>query len=165
MKLRATTAFVLLFALMFSLLLPVNQNQVIAQQNPTQQIQQLTPQQIRRLQARSRTVRLIRRMLLEQNVPFEPYLLFARNWRSRLATHFNQMPAMQVSRSRLSPDLSGVEIANELTLPEQIRLTGDTVILARKVKFQGNNVRIKGPYNLHFFVVDSFRTRDGGGAG
>ncbi|MFN3920738.1 MAG: hypothetical protein ACK4JF_10705, partial [Methylohalobius sp.] len=62
MKLRATTAFVLLFALMFSLLLPVNQNQVIAQQNPTQQIPQLTPQQIRQIQARSRTVRLIRRM-------------------------------------------------------------------------------------------------------
>ena len=164
MKFRMLFTFVLLVGLVFSLWLPVNRNLVTAQQNPTQQIPQLSSQQIKQLQVRTETIRLVREMLLEKNVPFEPYLLFTKNWRAKLANNFNQMPEAQMSRFHTSPNLEGVEIADELTLPEQVKLVGNTVILARKVKFDGQNVRIKGPYQLHIFVTESFGTKDDGGS-
>jgi len=160
MNLRISFCFVSLSGLIFSLL-PVNLTRVSAQNIP--QPPPITLQQIEQLRARAKAVRRVNLMLRQRQVPFDPYHLFAKNWRNRLRAGLSQMPEMQISRVLESGDLEGVEIANELSLPEQIRLTGDTVILAKRIRFRGQNIRIKGPHAVHFFAVDSLGTRDGGG--
>lgn len=161
MGFRISFSLISLAGLIFSFLLPLDRTQVVAQNNPPPRPR--TQQEIEQLRARGKAARRVSLMLRQHQVPFDPYHLFAKNWRSRLRTSFSQMPEMQVNRIHESGDLEGVEIANELSLPEQIRLTGDTIILAKRIRFRGQNVRIKGPYAVHFFAVDSLGTRDGGG--
>lgn len=162
MKYSRTLTIAMSIVVSITLVVPYA-NRSLAQQNQSQQLQ-LTSQQVRQLTARGREIRSVSRMIGEKNPGFESHLLFTKHWRTRLAASLNRFPEMRVNRNRLTQDLNGVEIANELTLPEQINLTGDTVILARNVRFQGRDVRIKGPHSLHIFAVDSIRTDEPGGS-
>lgn len=54
-----------------------------------------------------------------------------------------------------SGNLEGVKIANVFHLSDKVNLTGDTVIIARKVVFEGKTVTIKGPHGIHIFAIDS----------
>jgi|CXWL01.1.fsa_nt_gi hypothetical protein len=107
---------------------------------------------------RSRIVRKVRDSVRARNVPFDPILLFTKNWRQRLKPIFDQMPQMVQARIHHNKKLKGVEVVGELTLPDTVELTGDTIIIAKKVRFTGRNVVIKGPYDFHAFTVDSFGT-------
>lgn len=46
------------------------------------------------------------------------------------------------------------KLAGTLYLPEQVELTGDTVILARRVIFEGRRPVIKGNYNVAFLPAE-----------
>ena len=138
-------------------------DRAIAQTNQNPQMQ-LSLQQINQLKTRSKSIRTVGRLLSERNVPIEARHLFSKNWRTRLSASVAQLPEMRISRSHTSSEIRGVEIADELTLPENIRLTGDTVIIARRIRFQGRDVRITGGHGLHVFAIESVSTTDAGGS-
>jgi hypothetical protein len=60
------------------------------------------------------------------------------------------MPEMQETRV-VSERIKGVYMADTLYLPEKVELTGDTVILANQVIFEGRNAVIKGHHSVYFF--------------
>ncbi len=91
-----------------------------------------------------------RNLLAASGFPFEPYILLENDWRSRLAQIAGQMPAMQAVR-RADVQLSGVQIANTLTIPSDVELTGDTVIIADRIIYEGHKNIEKGNYNLYIF--------------
>ena len=94
--------------------------------------------------------------LLERRaVPFEAETLLDPDWRNKLAPTFAQMPEMRTER-RLGKELRGVEFADTLYLPEQVELTGDTVIVTRRLFHEGKNALIKGNHNIYIFVVEAW---------
>jgi hypothetical protein len=93
-------------------------------------------------------------LLIKKAVPFDPDILLTPNWRKTLAPHFEQMPEMQ--EVKIGPRrLKGVHMAHTLYLPEKVELTGDTVILARNVIFEGRDAVIKGwSFSIALYPVD-----------
>jgi len=91
-------------------------------------------------------------LLREAGVPFDPELLLEEDWPKRLAPIFDQMPEMNQNRYAAGP-LSGVQLADTLYLPEHVETTGDTVILVRHIRFEGNNFEIKGNHYLTFYPM------------
>jgi hypothetical protein len=73
-------------------------------------------------------------------------------WKELIGAKLAQMPEMQRAR-RLGNRLKGVQLADVLYLPEKVELTGDTVILANQVIFEGRHGVLKGNYNVYFFPV------------
>lgn len=95
-----------------------------------------------------------RKLLLDAHVPFEPYQLLNSQWRRNLAATFAQMPEMQSVR-QADKLLKGVQLADTLYLPEKVTLTGDTIILAKYLIFEGKEVEIKGPHNFHIYPIET----------
>lgn len=94
--------------------------------------------------------------LLEQKaVPFEAEALLDPEWRDKLDAKLSQMPEMQVQR-RLGKALKGVQLADILYLPEKVELTGDTVIIARRIVHEGKDVVIKGNHNIYTFPIEDW---------
>jgi hypothetical protein len=94
-----------------------------------------------------------RKLLLDAHVPFEPYQLLNSQWRRNLAATFAQMAEMHTVR-RGDNSLQGVQLADTLYLPEKVTLTGDTIILARYLIFEGKDVEIKGSYSFHIYPLE-----------
>ena len=94
-----------------------------------------------------------RELLLPKNLPFDPDELLERGWQQRLKRALDQVPDLQVVQQG-SNKLKGAHLAHTLYLPDNIQLTGDTVILVRRLVFLGRNVVIKGPHDLHIFTID-----------
>lgn len=117
--------------------------------------QQITKQEAEaqaRLQARKRDFEPARRLLMEKGVPFDPEVLLARDWPARLAPVFAQMPEMQDVRYQKAP-VKGVMLAKTLYLPEKNEMTGDTIIIAENIVFEGNNAVIRGNHSIHFLPL------------
>lgn len=117
-------------------------NQVIEKQTSEQQA------------AKRRNFEPMRQLLVEKSVPFEPDVLLDSNWPEKLTSAFTAMPEMQAIRFEQNP-LRGAQLAGTLYLPEHVELEGDTIILAKKIVFEGNDVVIRGHYNLHMLPVES----------
>jgi hypothetical protein len=100
-----------------------------------------------------------RALLLQKNVPFDPDELLKRGWQRSLKSTLEQMPELQVIQQG-DNKLKGAQIAHTLYLPENVELTGDTVILARRLVFLGRNVVIKGPHDIHIFTIDETQLVD-----
>lgn len=92
-------------------------------------------------------------LLLQQNVPFDPEELLSPNWRGRLKAHFDAMPQFQEVKNG-GPGVKGVVMAHTLYLPAKVELVGDTVILVKHLIFEGVDVVIKGPFDVHVFPID-----------
>lgn len=155
---RLLPSVALVFSLLF--LLTSDYGDAAAQSSEIKQPPKLTSGQIRQIKERTRVIKQVSRMLSGYNLPFSPHLLFTKNWQSKLAPYFNEMQELQVDHFHNLSGLKGVFIANELSLPAEIKLEGDTVILARRLLFRGQNVNIKGPFSLHLFVIDSVKTQN-----
>ena len=104
--------------------------------------------------AKKRNFEPVRQLLMQKGVPFEPEALLDSNWAQKLASTFARMPEMQETRFEQKP-LSGVQLAATLYLPERVELEGDTIILAKKIVFEGKDVVIRGHYNLHILPIES----------
>ena len=104
-------------------------------------------------QVRSQHFEKARKLLHDQNVPFDPDILLTQEWKQTLAPVFSQMPEMQTVRHHTGP-LMGAVFADTLYLPEQIELADDTIILARQVIFTNQNVVIKGPHSIYFYRTE-----------
>ena len=93
-----------------------------------------------------------RELLLKHGVPFDPDLLMEPGFEKRLAPVFAKMPEFRETHV-VGKQLKGVQLADTLFLPENVELTGDTVIIANNMIFSGKNAVIKGPHDLHFFAL------------
>ncbi len=127
---------------------PVADGQDLAANSAQQELQR---------EAKRQAFKSGRDLLNARGVPFDPNMLLEDNWRSQLGTVLRQMPEMQQGRMGGSK-LSGVQLADTLYFPEKVELTGNAVIIARKLYFDGPNALIKGPFDIHIFVVESSGT-------
>jgi hypothetical protein len=93
-----------------------------------------------------------RDLLLKHGVPFDPDLLVEPGFQKRLAPVFAKMPEFRETHV-VGKQMKGVQLADTLFLPENVELTGDTVIMANNMIFSGKNAVIKGPHDLHFFAL------------
>jgi len=93
-----------------------------------------------------------RDLLLKHGVPFDPDLLMEPGFQKRLAPVFAKMPEFRETHV-VGKQMKGVQLADTLFLPENVELTGDTVIIANNMIFSGKKAVIKGPHDLHFFAL------------
>ena len=121
---------------------PVKSNSIVELANK-QEIQS-------RIEIKKRNFEIGNNLLQRKGVPFDPEVLLQDDWPKTLAPVFAQMPEMQTVRYVEKP-LEGVELADTLYLPEKIQVTGDLVIVANHLVFEGSNVLINGNYNISLF--------------
>ena len=121
------------------------------------QTPKLTPAQQAKLQdakLMSVHIKKVAKLLEAEGIEIEPQLLFTSNGRKKLRSQLLGIPHMYLSTVH-SGRLHGVVMADTLTLPEKVKIEGDTVIIARRVNFTGRAPTIKGPHDLHLFALDS----------
>jgi hypothetical protein len=96
-----------------------------------------------------------KKMLLEYGVTFDPEILLQPDWREKLSLNLSQMTEAQTTL-RTSDKVKGVVIADTVILPEQVKLTGDLVIIADRIVFEGKESSMKGlGKNVYVFPVTS----------
>lgn len=123
---------------------------------PRQDVIRQRERALRRLES----FRPARELLLRERVPFEPNLLLGKRWREMLAGTLAGMPQLKSVRRERGP-FRGAYMADVLYLPETVTLTGDTVIFANKVVFEGSNVVIRGGHNIDILPVKEIGAVDG----
>lgn len=159
-KLKLTGLLVLIVGLT---LLPIQTFKSTAQQRSQDALtkrQQLLDRKLAQDRRQAELDRMIanfkktKELLIKKGVPFNPDILMTPNWRKTLAPHFEQMPEMQ--EVKIGPGrLKGVQMAHTLYLPEKVELTGDTVILARNVIFEGRDAIMKGwSFSIALYPID-----------
>ena len=104
--------------------------------------------------AERRAFQRIRMKLEEKGVPFDPEILLEPDGTAAVRLVADQIPEIRENRV-LDGNVKGVQIADTLFLPEKVELTGDTLLLAKRVVFEGTNVHIKGNYNIYFMPLES----------
>ena len=112
---------------------------------------------------RTRAFQSGRDVLLKKGVPFEPNLLLELNWREKLRPFLAQIPEARETIYH-SGALEGAIVADVLHLPEKVNVTGDTVVIANRIVFDGQNVVVKGNHAVHFFAVNFIGTSSRGGS-
>lgn len=105
------------------------------------------------LQVKRAAFQKIRGQLEVKGVSFDPDILLEPTWREQLNLVLDAIPEMHEKRI-LGQTIKGVQMAETLYLPENVRLTGDTLLLAKTIIFEGNNVLIKGNYNVYFMPLE-----------
>ncbi|HEY2499127.1 MAG TPA: hypothetical protein VGK24_18865 [Candidatus Angelobacter sp.] len=98
-------------------------------------------------EARRQNFKSGRNLLLDKGVPFEPEELLHDKWSKSLKDALNAMPEMHESRYEAAP-LNGAYMADTLYLPENVQVSGHTVIVANYLVFEGKNPTIRGPYDI-----------------
>ncbi|HXD33465.1 MAG TPA: hypothetical protein VN643_20245 [Pyrinomonadaceae bacterium] len=146
---KATALSVCLISIVWSsLTASSDSNSVVSPQQPASRHRYtLSQQQRERIRENFKRGR---ELLQEKGVPFEPEELLNPNWHKNLKLSLSQLPEMQAIRV-VGKQIKGVHLADTLYLPEKVELTGDTVILANQVIFEGQHALIKGNYNVYFF--------------
>lgn len=127
------------------------------------QAPKLTPAQQAKLQDAKRMsvhIKKVAKLLEAEGVEIEPQLLFTSNGKKKLRSQLLGIPHMYLSKVH-SGRLRGVVMADTLTLPEKVKIEGDTVIIARRINFTGRAPTIKGPHDIHLFALDSANVANG----
>ena len=93
-------------------------------------------------------------MLQAKGLPFDPEIMLHSNWKEELIPVLGQIPDMQVSRA-VGDRIEDVQMADALYLPEKVKFTGDTIIIARKVVFEGHDAILKGSHNIYYFPIEA----------
>ena len=105
------------------------------------------------LEAKRAAFQKIRDELEDKRVPFDPAVLLEPTWRKEVMRVADSIPEMRDKRV-LGEKVKGVQMADTLYLPEKVDLTGDTLLLAKTIIFEGNNVLIKGNHNIYFMPLE-----------
>ena len=96
-----------------------------------------------------------RDLLLRHGVPFDPEILLQDNWQKILKETFDKMPELQQDW-QAGEFIEGVIIARDLYLPEKVTIIGETIILVRRIIYEGTNPEIKGKgASFHIFPIES----------
>jgi hypothetical protein len=117
-----------------------------------QQSSSMRDQNRERIEQKKASFKSGRDLLLKHGVPFDPDLLMEPGFQKRLAPVFAKMPEFRETHV-VGKQMKGVQLADTLFLPENVELTGDTVIIANNMIFSGKKAVIKGPHDLHFFAL------------
>ncbi len=106
------------------------------------------------IKRRKEAFKVAAKLLTKRGVPFNPNLLNEFDWRERLAPTFALMSELRATQ-RVPDALSGVFIADVVLFPERVKLQGDTVILARQLAPEDENVdvTIEGDHALFIFTI------------
>lgn len=115
--------------------------------SPVQVAAQKQPFSIQDKAKQIQDFRPLKELLVQKGVPFEPELMLNPKSKKLVASKLTQMPEMYEIR-QLGKKIKGVQLGDVLYLPEKVELTGDTVILANKVIFEGRNPVIKGNHTI-----------------
>ena len=114
-------------------------NKVAAQASPqrpsnaitqglSSQLSEPSPQLRQQLEIRTKIIVELRSLFMAQQIPFDPIMLFSKRMSMQRDQSLAKISQMQVDRL-LSDKVEGVQMGNELRLPQKVELTGDTVIL------------------------------------
>jgi len=114
--------------------------------------QRLKMEEERLYEARKRTFEPARQLLMAKGVPFDPDMLLRQDWPRKLKNVFAQMPEMQEVR-QIRGKLKGAQFAKTLYLPEKVEMTGDTIIIAENIVFEGNRGVIRGHHAIYFLPM------------
>jgi hypothetical protein len=117
-----------------------------------QQSSSMRDQKREEMEQKKASFKSARELLVKHGVPFDPDLLMEPGFQKRLAPVFAKMPEFRETHV-VGKQLQGVELADTVFLPENVELTGDTVIIANTMIFAGKKAVIKGPHDLHFFAL------------
>ena len=117
-----------------------------------QQSSSMRDQNRERIEQKKASFKSGRDLLLKHGVPFDPDLLMEPGFQKRMAPVFAKMPEFRETHV-VGKQMKGVQLADTLFLPENVELTGDTVIIANNMIFSGKKAVIKGPHDLHFFAL------------
>ena len=112
------------------------------------------------LKAMSTNIRNVAKILKAEKVDIEAALLFTSGGRKKLSPQLEQFPAMKSDKFYSDP-LRGVVMADTLTLAENLPIEADTVVIARKIIFNGSASVIKGSHEFHVFALNSVTAAQG----
>lgn len=102
-----------------------------------------------------KTFRKGRQLLIDFGLPFEPNELLRIDSTNRNKILGKLLSIPDFSTSRLTENtIYGVKIADTLYLPEKVELTGDTVLIARSIIFEGKDIEVRGNFDLHMFPFE-----------
>lgn len=86
---------------------------------------------------------------------FDPGILLKDDWRERINAVSARIPEMRTNL-RAAKEMRGFVAADTLVVPANIKLTGDTVILARTIVYEGYTTTITGRgKNVYIFNIDA----------
>jgi hypothetical protein len=95
-----------------------------------------------------------RNLLLQQGVPFEPNILLQTNWKEILQESNPDFFSSKASIRLSDGKMKGALIADSIYLTSKTEFTGDTIILARRLVFEGKDVLLKGNHNIAIFPIE-----------
>jgi hypothetical protein len=96
-----------------------------------------------------------RKLLIAEGVPFEPNILLESNWQELLSKASPNFVSTRSSMRVANAKMKGAVIADSLYLTDKTEFTGDTIILARRLVFEGKDVLIKGNHNIAIFQQEA----------
>ena len=105
-----------------------------------QQSSSMRDQNRERIEQKKASFKSGRDLLLKHGVPFNPDLLMEPGFQKRLAPVFAKMPEFRETHV-VGKQMKGVQLADTLFLPENVELTGDTVIIANNMKPRSKTVK------------------------
>lgn len=105
------------------------------------------------LARRQHALAAARPILQEHGISLNTDVLASWNWSHELRPTLANLPQMLEHTTRT--DLDGVIMADELRLGEVTELLGDTIIIANRLVFEGQNPVIRGPYDVYIVVAES----------
>jgi hypothetical protein len=95
-----------------------------------------------------------RKLLLDEGVPFEPNILLESNWQELLSKASPNFVSTRSSMRVANGKMRGAVIADSLYLTDKTEFTSDTIILARRLVFEGKDVLIKGNHDIALFLLE-----------
>jgi len=107
------------------------------------------------LTAAQRSFAPAKKLLMEKGVPFDPEILMSADWKSKIEPVLPGIVELNTTL-RTSDKIKGVQIADTLIIPSDVELTGDTVLLANRIIYEGGRIRIHGlGTNVYIYPIVS----------
>jgi hypothetical protein len=104
-----------------------------------------------------------RELIMQSGVPLDPDVLTHPNPKEEIAYALRSLPS--AAPVVLRGPLSGVTMADTVSLAETTAVTGDTVVVARRLVFEGRHALIRGPHAVYVLVTESTEFNRGGDTG
>lgn len=144
------------------LLLATNLTVTGSGQKVQNQARPITPEEhdAMMLKAMAVNIHSVAKILKDEKVDIEAELFFTSRGRKKLSAQLERFSAMQSGKFHSDP-LRGVVMADTLTFAEKLPIEADTVVIARRIVFNGKAPVIKGPHELHVFALNSISAANG----
>jgi hypothetical protein len=103
-----------------------------------------------------------RTLLVGRGLPFDADALLSLHWREELREKLANLPGIRLGVEHVGP-IEGVVIADIVNLPETSQIDGDTIVIARKLRFSTRNTVIRtGPHAFYLFAIEPIEFEEDG---